>query len=118
MWETQICNIYTGYAAFFYNLHVIFVSIMKSSPFNIDCMWKKCKSYFWFWFHLTIALFLTIFQRFLIFAKHFCLTLFRMGEGGRAKPPPTSFSPVTSTNLGINTQNLLTFSYNTFARLL
>ena len=28
--------------------------------------------------------------------------------GGRKKPPPTSFSPVTSTNVGLSPQNFLT----------
>ena len=33
------------------------------------------------------------------------------GEGGRgSKKSPTSFSPVTSTNVGISPQNFLTFS--------
>ena len=45
-----------------------------------------------------------------------CLTLFRM-EGGSQKGPPTSFSPVTFTNVGINLQNFLTFSFNPFDRL-
>ena len=40
------------------------------------------------------------------------LTLFRM-----AKIPPTSFSPVTSANVGIRPQNFLTFIFNTFATL-
>ena len=31
--------------------------------------------------------------------------------------PPTSFSPVTSTNIGISPQNFLTFSFNSFATL-
>ena len=44
------------------------------------------------------------------------LTLFRMGRrGGGKKAPPTSFSPIISTNLGINPQNFLTFSFNPFA---
>ena len=39
------------------------------------------------------------------------------GEGGgggveQALPPPTSFSPVTSTNVGIFPQNVLTFGCN------
>ena len=42
------------------------------------------------------------------------LTLFKMGG---AKSPPTSFSPVTSPNVGISPQNLLTFSFNPFATL-
>ena len=43
------------------------------------------------------------------------LTLFRM-EGSK-KAPPTSFSPVTSTNVGISSQNFLTFSFNPYDRL-
>ena len=45
------------------------------------------------------------------------LTLFRMGRGAKA-PPPISFSPVTSTNVEISPQNILTFSFNPFATLL
>ena len=30
-------------------------------------------------------------------------------------PSPASFSPVTSTNVGIRPQNFLTFSFNPFA---
>ena len=37
-------------------------------------------------------------------------------EGGQ-KGPPTSFSPVTSTNIGIRPQNVLTFSFNPFVTL-
>ena len=33
------------------------------------------------------------------------------------KAPPTSFSPATSTNVGISPQNFLTFSFNPFDRL-
>ena len=45
------------------------------------------------------------------------LTLFRIwGEGGQ-KGPATSFSSVTSTNVGISPQNFLTFSFNPFDRL-
>ena len=39
------------------------------------------------------------------------------GGGGGQKGPPTSFSPVTSTNIGIRPQNFLTFSFNPFDRL-
>ena len=45
------------------------------------------------------------------------LTLFRMGIGGDKKDPPTSFSPVPSTNIGISPQNFLTFSFNPVATL-
>ena len=43
----------------------------------------------------------------------------RCGEGGEwgKKAPPTSFSPVTSTNVEINHQNFLNFSFNLFATL-
>ena len=37
--------------------------------------------------------------------------------GGKPKRPPTSFSPVTSTNVGFGPQNFLTFSFNSFATL-
>ena len=39
-----------------------------------------------------------------------------MGGGGK-KAPPTSFSPVTSTNLGFGPKNFLTFSFDPFATL-
>ena len=38
-------------------------------------------------------------------------------EGGRKNVPRTSFSPVTSTNVGFGPQNFLTFSFNPFASL-
>ena len=38
-------------------------------------------------------------------------------DGGGAKRPTTSFSPVTSTNIGLSPQNFLTFSFNPFATL-
>ena len=34
------------------------------------------------------------------------------GRGGGQKEPPTSFPPVTSTNVGIRPQNFLTFNFN------
>ena len=37
--------------------------------------------------------------------------------GGAKRPPPTSFSPVTSTNVRCGPQNFLTFSANPFAIL-
>ena len=37
--------------------------------------------------------------------------------GGEQKGPPTSFFPVTSTNVGIGPYNFLTFSFNAFATL-
>ena len=39
------------------------------------------------------------------------------GGRGEAKRPPTSYSPVTSTNVVISFQNFLTFSFNPFATL-
>ena len=41
----------------------------------------------------------------------------RIQDRGGAKASPTSFSSVTSTNLGISPQNFPTFSFNPFARL-
>ena len=41
-----------------------------------------------------------------------------MGGGGGKKAPPTSFSPVTSTNVGFGPQNVLTFIFNPFATLI
>ena len=38
-------------------------------------------------------------------------------RGGGQKGPPTSFLPVTSTNVGIVPYIFLTFSFNTFATL-
>ena len=38
-------------------------------------------------------------------------------DGGGAKGPPTSFSPVTSTNVGTRPQNFLTFSFDPFDKL-
>ena len=37
--------------------------------------------------------------------------------GVAKKAPHTSFSPVTSTNVGFGTKNFLTFSFNHFATL-
>ena len=39
-------------------------------------------------------------------------------DGGDKKAPPTSFPPVTSTNIRISPQNFLTFSFNLFATLI
>ena len=38
-------------------------------------------------------------------------------DGGAKKVPPTSFSPVTSKNVGFGPQNFLTFSVNPFDTL-
>ena len=37
--------------------------------------------------------------------------------GGEQNGPPTSFSPVTSTNIGISPKNVLTFIFDPFATL-
>ena len=39
------------------------------------------------------------------------------GMEGKPPPPPTSFSPATSTNVGFGHQHFLTFSFNPFATL-
>ena len=36
-------------------------------------------------------------------------------DGGQKPPLPASFSPVTSTNVEVSSQNFLNFSYNPFA---
>ena len=50
------------------------------------------------------------------------LILFRMGLGGgwgvAKRPPPTRFSSVTSTKIGISPQNFLTFRFKPFATLM
>ena len=38
-------------------------------------------------------------------------------DGGEAKRPPTSFSPVTATNVRLSPQNFSTFSFSLFATL-
>ena len=43
--------------------------------------------------------------------------LFNLVQDGGQKDPPTSFSPVTSTNLEISFQHFLTFNFNSFATL-
>ena len=48
------------------------------------------------------------------YAKSAVFTLFRTGG---TKRPPTSFFPVTSTNVEISFQNLLTFSFKPFGTL-
>ena len=40
-----------------------------------------------------------------------------MGGGDKKPDPPTSFSPLISTNVGISPKNFLAFSFNTFATL-
>ena len=42
---------------------------------------------------------------------------FPLGGGGGQKSPPTSFSSVASTNIGIRPQIFLTFSFDPFATL-
>ena len=48
------------------------------------------------------------------------LTLFRMGKGREmeGEGPPTSFSHVTSTNVGDSLRNSLNFSFDLFATLM
>ena len=42
---------------------------------------------------------------FIIYADLESLSLCRIESGAKKPPPPTSFSPVTSTNVGISHQN-------------
>ena len=41
----------------------------------------------------------------------------QMGGGVKSLRPPTSFSPVTSTNVGSSPQNFQDFSFDPFATL-
>ena len=52
---------------------------------------------------------------FLYYFYHRHLILFRMGWV--KKVPSTSFSPVTSTNVGFGPQDVMTFSFNPFTTL-
>ena len=46
--------------------------------------------------------------------QHLCFKPIQ-DRGGAKRPPPISFSPVTSTNVGFGPQNFMTFSFNLFA---
>ena len=59
---------------------------------------------------------LSFFQQILCLKLRSCQTYSCWG-GAKSPPPPTSFSPVTSTNIGFGSQNFLTFSCNRFATL-
>ena len=49
--------------------------------------------------------------------KEFKILINPIQDRGGQKSPPTSFSPVTSTNVGISPQIFLNFSFNPFATL-
>ena len=49
--------------------------------------------------------------------NNFVYILKSIQDGEGKKAPPTSFSLVTSTNVGLGPQNFLTFSFNPFATL-
>ena len=53
----------------------------------------------------------------LIILSDLSVNPFQDGGGGGAKRPSNSFSPLTSTNIGISPQNFLTFSFNPLAIL-
>ena len=69
--------------------------------------------------HYQIILIWELIKLWIVRSRRKNLILFRMvgGEGGGEKRPPTSFSPVTSTNVGIRPQNVLTLSFKPFDRL-
>ena len=48
---------------------------------------------------------------------HFMPNIVNPIQDGGKGPPPTSFSTVTSTNVGISLQIFLAFSFNTFPTL-
>ena len=85
-------------------------SLFQSFPVNVAKILRTA-----FIIEHLVRLFLTLPKSTmeLVFFSYFKpLTLFRIGEA--KSPPPTSFSPVTSTNVRINPQNFLTFSVNPF----
>ena len=53
----------------------------------------------------------------LFFSPLFCLPAKILKHPLAKRPPPTSFSPVTSTNVRFGPKNFLTFSFNPFATL-
>ena len=94
---------------------------------NADISGCKLNSYSCTWFlliRLTIKLRYIIIQcKFCHFHQIFCRNLFNSiqdggGRGGATSPRPTSFSSVTSANVGVNPQNFLTFCFNLFVTLL
>ena len=50
-----------------------------------------------------------------ILVNDFIFFINSIQDGGQKAPLSTSFSPVTSTNVGISPQNFPTFSFNPFA---
>ena len=63
--------------------------------------------------HTCISYFLLEF----LWGTYSLVNLIQDGGGDKSPSPPTSFSPVTSTNAGICSQNFLTFSFNPFYRV-
>ena len=60
-------------------------------------------------------LILNIWMTSLIALSTFLFNPIQDGGGGLKRPPSTSFSSITSANVGINPENFLTFSFNPFA---
>ena len=60
-------------------------------------------------------------SRYFLSFTYFCYSLFHPiqdgGGGAKRHPPSTSFSSVTSGNVGINPKNFLTLRVNPFATL-
>ena len=67
----------------------------------------------------NLLLFLTPFFKIIWFLiLHHLKNLNPIHDGGGSKRSPSSFPPVTSTNVGISPQNFLTFSFYPFTTLL
>ena len=71
--------------------------IIKHEYWNRECGISFAKTQHWFQYHDGLSL-----------SPNFSC---------KKPPPPTSFSPVTSTKVGFGPRNFLTFSFNTFAPL-
>ena len=86
---------------YFYSLFLVFISFTSA-----DIIFHK---------FLKLHSALSEKQRFL--SKFSFFTMDSLGEEGGQKALPTSFSPVTSTNVEIIQQNFVTFGFNPSATL-
>ena len=88
-------------------LYIFKSKIWKWKPINCPC--RLCKKIYIYMPNLGFInqIWFSIFT--------YNLNVNPIHDGGRQNALPTSFSPVTSTNVGISPQNFLTFSFNPYA---
>ena len=104
------------YLIFLYHFFTIFQNIYCCTKIDHESSGPR-KLFLYYVMHMYTHVFIYILRYVFIcicMCMYYSLTLFMMTE---QKGLPTSFSSVTSTNVGISFQNFLTFSFNTFARL-